>query len=204
MNSNTNDYHNMENRNPAQSIAALKMEEPRKINMHAYDASFTVQITFNHPAAEVWPHILNFKSWMTDYHFDMTSGEEHNEGAIIKATAINCSDDVPKAHHKFVRIVRIVPKKVLVLKVFSAEGGSLGDKDYVVFDTFNLVEHNGKTTVVINCSGEFPKKAITNKEQQITMDTNIQKVMGDMFDRYEVTLKKLVAKSNKSEIPIRL
>ena len=177
------------------------MENPRRQNLEAYDASFTTHITFDYPAVQVWPYILNFKAWMTDYHFQMIAGQEHNEGAIIKANPKSCSDKTPKPHHKFVKIVRIEPNQVLVLKVFSAEGGSLGDKGYVVFDTFNLVEHDGKTTVVINCSGEFPEKAALNEEQQQAMNITIEKVMGDMFYRYEVILKMLVAKCKNSAMP---
>ena len=187
MNNNADNHNGTVNKEPV-----TDMENPRKQNLEAYDASFTSQMTFDHPVAEIWPQVLNFPAWLVGYNFENLSGKPLQEGALLKASAKHYDDDVLGAHHKFIRIVRTEPHKVVVLKVFSAEGGSLGDRGYVVIDTINLVEHEGKTTVVFNASGEFPQKASLTAAQRQSVRCETDTVMNDAFERNWLALQRLV------------
>ena len=141
------------------SGAYVIADEPdRSSEVYAYN-----EVIIDHPIAMVWPHVLNISSWMTDYRFNMISGEKNKEGEFGRAAWIRKSDGITPPLYHFYKLSSVVPQKIVTFTFFSEEGGSYG-LDYSASYHILLTECQGSTKLTSVLRLEIYKPSM-NRDQ---------------------------------------
>ena len=150
-------------------VLAAPVGGPPKFHTQSFDVNFTSRTIIDHPVEKVWPHLLDFSSWMTDFEAKPIIGGRilHREGEVLKVTntaAVKAKLETP---YHFSKTLKIRPLEQVGIKVFTAEGGSYGGANYQGVDTLSVVDLGGKTLVIFNVYAEFQLPPMTEEERQV-------------------------------------
>ena len=118
-----------------------------------YTDSYHSETVIDAPPQDVWPQASKIKSWMTAHDLVYVAGTPDAEGEIVKVIPRNIPPTVPKEHFAFYEVTKIIPLKQIVLKVYSAPGGTFGTQ-VIGFDTVTLFDENGRTRVAFDLNDE--------------------------------------------------
>jgi hypothetical protein len=149
----------------------------------AIDLIVRSEVTIDRPAALVWPRLLDLASWK-----DSIGSLEHVAGEPNAAGELRFvkPPDGNEAAGYFVRSVKLVPGRQLVMKLFGQ-----GGQAFVGFAAFNLNEASGRTTVVYDVYVEYRVPDLSEEERRDAAE-QLYRATQTKLDQEHLKLKALV------------
>ena len=141
------------------SLNVLSSDENRQYSK--LEAASYAEVTIDHPAKEIWPHILNLGGWVKNRSYETLSGEPNQEGELIKASALGDDGKVLEGEYYYLKTIKVIPLKYYLFKAFSAEDYSV---EFDGFDSFTLVEEGNTTRVIFNANLEYKVSKMSEQE----------------------------------------
>ena len=142
--------------------------------VRVWNSSIHSEYVFDFTMEEVWPHFINYKSWMDTFSFETLNDEPNSVGELVKTTAkgewsmVDKITGAPIPNYHYAETIVVVPPAYYTVKVFAEKGGSYGVDDYVGFDNFTLVkESEGRTLAIIAANSEY--KSSKHSDDDIAM-----------------------------------
>jgi len=163
----------------------------------AIPESYHSETVLDASVEEVWPYALDIKTWMNGHDLETVAGTPNTVGEIVKITPRNTPPSAPREHYAFYQVTKIIPRKQIVIKVYSAPGGTLG-KEVLEYDAITLFDEQGRTRVVFDMNGESIGPHIDASELEKEEKAEDEEVYG-LLEAYWKNLAALVAKGARHQ-----
>ena len=129
--------------------------------------------TIDHPVEDVWPLIVHWERWLTNYRVEHVSGERDQVGEVKKVTN--------DAGSFSVEIVRLVPNERLVYRILPNEEiiSHLDPEGFEIFNVYSLSD--SKTLVTYETVGHMGSSL---KLEQNALDAHFRQLENEISQRW--------------------
>jgi len=113
------------------------------------DVVVRTEVTIDRSPAEVWPVLLDARSWkLSVVNLETISGQSGAEGEVRRVT--QKSGDQHELATYFMRVVRQRPHEQLVFKLWP-----IGGSDFLAYADFSLIDLDGRTRLIYDVYAEY-------------------------------------------------
>ena len=139
------------------------------------------ETTINQPLDVVWPHVLNFRTWQTNFDFQTLEGEEGETGQLYWLTQRKRS----QPEQAFLRVVSVEPMRQIVTRAVPV------DSSFQIYYMANLISCQDKTTVTFGSIYEGARGEMSDNDVR-KGQLNYQDHIRSTFDSYWKKLHSLL------------
>jgi hypothetical protein len=145
-----------------------------------YNGHLEVAVVIDRPVAMVWKQWLDLGSWVTSHTIEEIFGTRGAVESIVRVSLKNARElGLPKPHHHYCKLTKVVPHQQYVLKTYSEKGGSYG-MQMTAFDDTRFVT-NGKTTkVTFNFYCEYKGDVVARDPASMNLDAAVQNMVKNL------------------------
>lgn len=127
-----------------------------------------VEFVLDHRPEVVWPLIVHWERWITDYRVEHLSGEPDQVGERKRISLLDQSGAV--SGYFSVEVVRLTPAKQLAYRILPLEQPAFGYDAVRGFEIFRLYEMHGKTLVTYQTVAQLE----SSRMAQAAFDVHVQ------------------------------
>lgn len=155
-----------------------------------------VQFVLPYPRSKVWPRLVRWDEWITDYECEHESGPVDAPGEVKRVTYQN--DDGSSAGHFFIEVVRLEPERRLVYRLLpltedeAVQPGGVGaQRGHEIFNVYELSEN--QTLVTYETVAELESSTVEQSEFAATHAEEEAAVSPHWLGDYVPVLERLLA-----------
>lgn len=156
-------------------------------------AIWSVIITIDRPAKQVWPYIKNWNLWMSPFHWPGVVGDlyKREERDFEKGTFRLTLPGTPPIEVNHYQLLSVIPEHLIVLYEPIVDGDDRGGIS-PGRQVYMLNERDGKTIVTITMEHSSRTQAKTQEEAADSWRGRGKQVQQQWRDKFIPALKKLI------------
>lgn len=159
-------------------------------NISAVDWLPRIDFLLDHPVTKVWPYLLRWDTWISNYTCEHLSGEPDKSGEIKRITSFNDNGEAQGSFH--VEVVRVEPEQRLVYRLIPFDEPVFGVEEISGYEIYNVYDLDGKTLVTYETVARMATTLSSQDELSARWGPAHEQTVRTWLDTYVPDLRRLL------------